>query len=223
MKNPFITIILILIFTTNMKAQEHGGHHDAHSANEHMHRSSVSDLIQRFESPERDAYQHPEKVLEFLGDIQNKTIMDIGAGSGYFSVRLADHGAKVIAADVDEDFQEYLRKRVLQDELNNIELRLIPYDSPGLEEGEVDMVFIVNTYHHIDHRSDYFTLVRKGIKQDGELIIIDFFKIDDLPVGPPAEHKVAIDEVIAELKVAGFSDFEVNVDLLPYQYIIRAR
>ena len=59
----------------------------------------LKDLVERFESPERDAYQEPQKVLEFLGDIQGQTIMDIGASSGYFSVKLAERGAKVIAAD----------------------------------------------------------------------------------------------------------------------------
>ena len=71
----------------------HGKHHDMDStktANDYMHQSNTEELIERFESPERDAYQKPELVLEYLGDIKDKTIMDIGAGSGYFSVKLAE-------------------------------------------------------------------------------------------------------------------------------------
>ncbi|SHJ99371.1 class I SAM-dependent methyltransferase [Pseudozobellia thermophila] len=194
----------------------------AASANAYMLRSSTEDLIKRFESPERDAYQQPQKVLEYLGDLTNKKIMDIGAGSGYFSVKLAAQGAHVIAADVSDEFQDALKKRIEENDLKNIELRKIPYDNPNLADGEVDMVLIVNTYHHIDNRSDYFSKVKNGTKDNGELVIIDFFKTE-VPVGPPTDHKIAIDVVIAELKKAGYTDFEVNVDLLPYQYIIKAK
>lgn len=197
------------------------GDHAPASANEYMHRSTVADLVKRFESPERDAYQQPEKVLAYLGNVNGKTIMDIGAGSGYFSFRLAKAGAQVIAADVNDEFQEFIARRVAQEKLQNLSTRKIPYDAPGLAEAEVDMVLIVNTYHHIEHRPHYFAKVRTGTKENGELVIIDFFDAD-IPVGPK-HHKVSIDTVINELKQAGYVQFEVNVSLLPYQYIIRAR
>jgi hypothetical protein len=75
---------------------------------------------------------------------------------------------------------------------------------------------------YIENRSEYFSKVKNGTKQNGELVIIDFFKTET-PVGPPPDHKLSIDVVIAELKEAGYADFEVNVNLLPYQYIIRAK
>ena len=196
--------------------------HSGNKSNEYMHQKPVEELIKNFESPERDAYQQPAKVLAYLGDISGKKIMDIGAGSGYFSVKLAENGANVIAADVSEEFQEALKKRIEDNQLKNIELRKIPFESPNLADGEVDMVLIVNTYHHIENRSDYFAKVKAGTKQTGELVLIDFFKTET-PVGPPVDHKISIDKVIAELKEAGYSTFEVNVDLLPYQYIIKAK
>lgn len=202
--------------------EDHLKHQESHhgAANEFMHKSSVADLAKRFESPERDAYQKPDKVLEYLGNIEGKTIMDIGAGSGYFSVKLADRGAKVIAADVSDDFQDIIKKRIKENNLSNIETRKIPYDSPALAQGEADMVLIVNTYHHIENRTDYFPKVKQGTKAGGELVIIDFFKVE-VPVGPPVNHKISIDKVIAELKESGYTKFEVIVDLLPYQFIIR--
>lgn len=211
---------------TKMEGKQPHGHddkkdHTPGSANEFMHQTPVVKLVERFESPERDAYQKPEKVLEYLGDLKGKTIMDIGAGSGYFSVKLAGKGAQVIAADVNDEFQAFLRDRIEKEQLQNITTRKIPYDSPGLEVGEVDMVLIVNTYHHIENRADYFAEVKTGIKEDGELVIIDFFDAD-IPVGP-RHHKISIDKVISELKKAGYTQFEANVSLLPYQYIIRAR
>ncbi len=229
MKNPILlATFLLAAASTSLPAQTHPhhnppgeGHQAAHSANAYMHRASTEELIQRFESPERDAYQHPEQVLAYLGDLQGKTVMDIGAGSGYFSVKLAARGADVIAADVSDEFQAHLKKRVEDKGLSNIRLRKLPYDSPLLGKEEVDMVLIVNTYHHIEQRTDYFAQVRQGIRPTGELVVIDFFK-SEVPVGPPTDHKVSIDEVIAELKSAGFRRFVVDVNLLPYQFIIRA-
>lgn len=209
----------------SIKTKEHHHTEEKHhkgAANEYMHQSSTEELIKRFESKERDEYQQPEKVIEFLGDLSEKIVMDIGAGSGYFSVKLARKAKKVIAADVNQEFQDYLKERIEKEEIKNIELRKIPYENPSLQDKEVDMIFIVNTYHHIGNRPDYFNKAKKGLKENGELIIIDFFKTET-PVGPPVEHKVSMDEVITELKKAGFSSFNKEVDLLPYQYIIKAQ
>ncbi|HET8735792.1 MAG TPA: methyltransferase domain-containing protein [Pricia sp.] len=225
-KHYLLTVTLMvssMVFSQH--DQDRGKHNEkdsTKSANEYMHQTSVENLIRHFESPERDAYQKPEKVLAYLGDLKDKKVMDIGAGSGYFSVKLAEKGAQVIAADVNNEFQAALKKRIEENNLENIELRKIPYDSPNLADNEVDMVLIVNTYHHIENRSDYFSKVKKGIKQDGELVVIDYYKTE-IPVGPPVNHKVSMDAVITELKKAGYTQFEVDVELLPYQYIIKAK
>lgn len=222
MKKIITVLAFLVIANFPVTAQENKDHKKPENAsNEQMNKTPTDELARRFESPERDAYQKPEKVMEYLGNIKGKTIMDIGAGSGYFSVKLAAKDAKVIAADVSDEFLNYLKNRIEKNKLKNIELRKVPYDSPALKDGEVDMVLIVNTYHHIVNRSEYFAKVKKGTKSKGELVIIDFFKAD-VPVGP-RDHKVSIDEVIAELKKAGYTSFEVNVNLLPYQYLIRAK
>lgn len=223
-----LVILLIMAMTSTVSSAQH--HEDGHQhatngenvSNQHMHRSSTTELIARFESPERDAYQRPDHVLAYLGELKGKRIMDIGAGSGYFSVKLAAKGAQVIAADVNDEFLAHINARVAKDGLKNIETRKIPYDGPGLEKGEVDMVLIVNTYHHIEDRAAYFAKVKNGTTADGELVVIDFFKTE-APVGPPVDHKISIDEVIAELKQSGYTAFTVEVALLPYQYIVRAR
>ena len=238
MKNGILLVVLISLFACHNEEHHEGhqkeetmkehAHHHKHGnehhedANKHMHKSSTEDLIKRFESEERDEYQRPDKVLEYLGALEGKTVIDIGAGSGYFSVKLAANGAQVIAADVNDEFLAYMEKRIADNGLKNIELRKVPYDSPSLEDEEADMAFIVNTYHHIENRAEYFAKVKKGTKPSGELVVIDFFKTD-LPIGPPTGHKISIDEIVAELKEAGYSDFEVNASLLPYQYIIKAR
>lgn len=204
------------------KKPQHGEHSHGHGFTD---KKAVEGMAKKFESPERDSMQQPQKILQYMGDIKGKTLVDIGAGTGYFSVKFADKGANVIAADVSEEFQNYLKERIRKNNIANIELRKTPYDSPLLQNGEADIVFIANTYHHIDNRTDYFAKVKKGLKANGELIIVDYFNAE-LPkdiTAPPMEMRVSVDQVIAELKKAGFVSFEADVSILPYQYIIRGK
>lgn len=199
-------------------------HHHHGDANAHMHQATFEELVSRFEGKERDNYQQPKKVVAYLGDVKGKKIIDIGAGTGYFSFRLAEAGAFVIAADVDERFLDYMRERKakLGIATEQINVRKVPYDSPNLADAEVDKAIIVNTYHHIEDRSTYFAKVKKGLKASGELIVIDFFK-KKLPVGPPLKMKIAEEQIEKELRLAGFTDFIIEKELLPHQYIIRAK
>jgi len=116
------------------------------SANAFMNRNSFETLVERFENAERTAYQQPEKVIQYIGDVQGKTIMDLGAGTGYFTFRLVDAGAKVIAADVDDRFINFIKQKADSLKVSNqIELRKVPYDSPDLQVNEIDKFLIVNT------------------------------------------------------------------------------
>ena len=207
-----------------MQKQSHNptqnGHGHNHS-NDHMNQISFEELVTRLDSPERDAYQKPEKVLNYIGDVSGKKILDIGAGTGYFSFKLAAKGADVIAGDVDDRFQEYIKKQIEKENAPKVALRKLPYDSPALEEKEVDKVLIVNTYHHIEDRVAYFVKVLNGLKDGGELLVIDFKKQDG--PGPPIKMKMSSYSIIEELKEAGFTDFNVNKYSLEHQYIIRAK
>jgi len=190
-------------------------------ANRHMNKKSFEALVNTFENPEREKWQKPDEVLALLGNINGKTIMDIGAGTGYFSFKMASRGAQVIAADVDERFSDYIKAKQSEMGIENITTRKTEFSNPLLKPDEIDHAIIVNTYHHIDEREAYFKKVASGLKDEGSLMVVDFKKID-APVGPPEALKVALDTVIKELKQAGFKHFKIDKEVLPYQYIIAA-
>ena len=207
----------------NHKEHQHGNH--SHSGHEFTDKISIEELAQKFESPQRDSMEQPQKVIQFIGDVEGKALMDIGSGTGYYAVKFANKGANVIAADVSEPFQNYLKQRIEKNNIKNIELRKTPFDSPLLKNGEADIVFIANTYHHIENRIDYFSKVKKGLKVNGELVVLDYFNVD-LPkevTAPPMEIRVSVDQVVFELKKCGFSSFEIDVNILPYHYIVKAK
>ncbi len=208
------------------KAQEHtatGGHSRSEQAFTDKH--AIALMAENFESAERDAMQQPDKVVQYLGPINGKKIMDLGAATGYFSLRFARKGAYVIAADVSDGFQDYLKERIAREKIGNVELRRIPYDNPLLQANEVDLVFMANTYHHIEHRDVYFARVKQGLKAGGALVIVDFFKVQfkDPVQAPAMMMRASVDEVVSDLKQAGFTTFDIEVNRLPYQYIIKAR
>ena len=186
-----------------------------------MNQRSFENLVKNFESEERQQWQKPDEVIALLGDIEGKTIMDIGVGTGYFAFRMTAKGAKVIAADVDDRFLNYVKEK--KDSLNDRRLvtRKVEYDDPLLGSEEVHHVLIVNTYHHIDDREEYFTKVIKGIKSGGSLMVADFKKNVGGP-GPPKRYRVATDKVREELTKAGFSKITVNDSLLDRFYVVIA-
>ena len=209
--------------SANKSSSEHGLKHHHGSANTHMNKRSFAELLSHFESESRAEWQKPEEVIKKLGDISGKTVIDIGSGSGYFSFRLAAKGAYVIAADVDQRFLDYVEKKRTERGIDpkRLELRKVPYDSPSLKDSEVDAVLIVNTYHHIEDRIEYFKQVRNGLKSDGKLYVVDY-KTIDTPVGPPQSVRIEYKTVEAELRKAGFSGISTDSTLLPYQYIVEA-
>lgn len=212
-----IIIIALFMFCLSIYTACH-----KHSANAHMHRHSFKKLVGHFESAKRKKWQKPDLVISKMGDITQKTVADLGAGTGYFSFRLARKGAKVIAIDIDERFLNFMRrkqKKSTKPEDANVIIRRSTATDPALKTHEADIVLVVNVYHHIDNRIKFFKKLKVGIKTGGKLIIVDFKK-GDIPVGPPDHVRLSAVTVIEELKKAGFKGLTNDGKSLPYQYII---
>lgn len=198
--------------------------HEKHDANAHMHLNTTDRLINVFNNPERDKWQKPELIIAKMGDLSDKTVMDLGAGPGYFTMKLAGYAAKVIAAEPNQEFVDHINQELDKEEFNNyrhkIEVRKIPYDSPLLNASEVDFILMVNAYHHVENRVEYFRNVLPGLKSDGKLVIVDYTM--KTKHGPPQDHKLAAEVVLQELKSAGYQVQEYDTETLPRQYVIIA-
>jgi len=178
-----------------------------------------------YTNTDRVIWQKPEMVLELLGDVADKVVADIGAGTGFFALRLARRTDKVIAIDIDPRFIDYLDSvkvfELPERYQENLEPRLAQPSNPMLQENEVDVIIIVNTYMYIPKRKEYLGILKRALKPGGRLLIIDFKK-KRTPVGPPSRIRVPLYEVEEELYAAGFSQVQTNDTALDYQYILIA-
>ena len=186
---------------------------------------SFENLVADYESKDRVIWQKPGMVISLLGNLEGKTIADIGAGTGYFTFRMVPLAKKVVGIDIDSrfiSFMDSVKVRLPEQYRNRFESRLAKPNNPMLEPGEADAVIIVNTYGYIENRVQYLKTLSKGIAAAGQLLIIDFKK-NNLPVGPPDEFKVALSQVEKELRSSGFEVVKLDNETLDYQYIVLAQ
>ena len=205
-----ITVYSIMLFAGLAAAQSPQSHqHSFRDAEKWAH---------VFDDPERDAWQKPHEVIQTLALEPDARVADLGAGTGYFAARLANmlSGGRVYAVDIEPDMVRYLESRAKREGLRNIFALKGEADDPRLPE-KVDLVLVVDVYHHIEARADYFRRLRQSLRPGGRVAIIDF-KLDS-PAGPPRAARIAPEAVIAEMKAAGYA-LAAEHDFLPYQHFL---
>jgi arsenite methyltransferase len=130
-----------------------------------------------YEGVGRDEWQKPDEVIRALELKAGDRVADLGAGSGYFTFRLAravGPAGKVYAVDIDPDMIAYLGERAKEEKAPNVEIVAAKPDDPGLAPASVDLIFNCDAYHHIDDRVAYFTNVAKTLRPGGRIAILDF-------------------------------------------------
>ncbi len=193
-------------------AAQHKPDHMAHTF------SDADKYAREFDDPSRDAWQMPSRVIEALDLKAGQSVADIGAGTGYFSTRLARAAAApmVFAVDIEPNMVAHLKMRVAKEGLKNITPVQATADGPNLPE-PVDTILLVDTFHHIPNRVEYFRTLKASIKPGGRLAIIDFRR--DAPAGPPVEFRFTADQISAELAEAGYA-LASSHDFLPRQLFL---
>jgi len=194
--------------------------HDQHRPPDHLnHRFEDAERYAKsFDNPERDKWQMPDRVIDALRLDANDRVADIGAGTGYFTVRLAKavSSGQVYAVDIEPSMLAYIKKRAAAAGLTNVATVHATSASPQLP-ARADVVLIVDTYHHLPNRASYFSDLKKALTADGRVAIVDFRK--DSPEGPPREFRFDAEQIISEMKQAGYR-LDTRHEFLPRQLFL---
>lgn len=173
------------------------------------------------EREERQHEEQPEKAILSFHLKPGMQVGDVGAGTGFYSLRVARAvapGGVVYAEDIQPGMLERLNSNAAAQHVGNIVTVLGTESDPRLPAGKLDLVLLVDVYHEFSRPQRMLDRIHDALKPDGRLILLEFRKEDpSVPIRP--EHKMSVDEVRAEVTPEGYQFEEVN-DTLPWQHII---
>jgi cyclopropane fatty-acyl-phospholipid synthase-like methyltransferase len=210
---------LAVIAVTSMQAQQPPTPQTAKPPQHMEHRFDDPERYAKsFDDPKRDEWQMPSRVIEALALKPGQAVADIGAGTGYFSVRIAKAvpTSTVYSVDIEPAMVGYLRKRAEAEHLKNLVPVQAASASPNLPQ-PVDLVLIVDTFHHLPNRVAYFRALRTSLTPSARVAIVDFRK--DSPEGPPVEFRFTVEQIESELREAGYR-LDARHDFLPRQHFL---
>lgn len=176
--------------------------------------------VRWLERPEREREELPGKVIDNMELKPTDVVADIGAGSGYFTFRMAPEvpEGKVLAVDIQQEMLDFIEGRKKETGHGNVETLLGKVDDTQLPEGEVDAVLMVDAYHEFSHPWEMMVSIVKGLKPGGRVIFLEY-RGEDPTVAIKPLHKMTQRQVIKEMKVVGLEHVETR-DFLPSQHFM---
>jgi SAM-dependent methyltransferase len=182
--------------------------------------AEVEKYIEFLERPDRAAWQKPGDVVRALGLHGDETVLDLGAGSGYFSFQLARAvpRGKVVAADLEPEMIRHIHHKAVAEGITNLAPVIIKTDDPQVPL-DADMVFICDVLHHVQDRQAWLKKMVSEMKPGARLVLIEF-KEGNLPEGPPEAVKIPRQRMVELVNQAGLALEGEKPDLLPYQVFL---
>jgi predicted methyltransferase len=173
------------------------------------------------ERSERESEERPQLVIDALEIKPGQTVADLGAGSGYYSFRIAPlvgERGTVLAIDVEPRMLRIVSERAKRDGVKNITTVLGTPSDPNLEPNSVDLLFMVDVYHELAFPFEVMTKVREALKPGGRVALIEY-RAEDPAVMIKPVHKMSERQIIRELTAAGFRH-QKTVRTLPLQHLV---
>ena len=181
-------------------------------------------MIKRQLAPGRPVWQEPERVIRAIGVRRGQVVADVGAGPGFFTLRLAravGPAGHVYAADPEPALLDVLRRRLARSGAKNVSPVLSLSEDPMLPPGRCDIALIVNAYHHFTDGPAFLRRLKRALGRGGRIVNIDFAR-RETPVGPPVDHRVAREEFLRDARRAGLV-LAAEHRFLRHQYFLELR
>jgi ubiquinone/menaquinone biosynthesis C-methylase UbiE len=170
---------------------------------------------------EREEFEQPERVVDALKLQKGMVVADIGAGVGYFSLRIAKRvgpEGTVLAVDIQPEMLSLLKQNQEREGLTNVEPILGTVTDPHLPQDMIDLALLVDVYHECQYPEEMITQIRNSLKKNGRLVLIEY-RGEDATVPIKPEHKMTVKQVLAEIEPMGFQ-LKEQLEFLPWQHIL---
>jgi ubiquinone/menaquinone biosynthesis C-methylase UbiE len=197
--------------------------HHRHHRDHHGNPGDLAEYLAKLEDPARDEWQKPDEVVRALGLRPGQVACDVGAGPGYFALRMAravSPGGRVYALEAAPAMLEVLRDRLTRAGASNV-VPVPSSDGAALPPEPCDVVLMVNAFHHFRDGAGYLRALASRLAPGGRIVNLDFLD-RELPVGPPPEMRVSREAFIDVASAAGLELVEEQ-HFLPYQYFLALR
>lgn len=172
---------------------------------------------------ERNSRTQEENTALALASLplkSNSVVADVGAGSGFYTFRVAQRipNGKVYAVEIQDDAISYLKKKGIEDNFTNVEVIKGSEKAPNLPANSIDLAFMVDVYHELQHPSAYLAALKKALKPNGQLLLLEY-KEEDPMIAIKPEHKMSVKQAKKELAANGFKLVK-NGTFLPLQHFL---
>jgi ubiquinone/menaquinone biosynthesis C-methylase UbiE len=203
---------IVLVTSPSAQTQQQGGNHG---------RLFPPSDLGLLDAPDRDLWQRPDQIMDAMAIADASVVADIGAGSGWFTIRLARRVGPqglVYAEDVQKEMINAISRRVSREGLGNVRPWLGQKNDPRLPPQSLDAVLIVDAYHEIENRVAVLSSLARALKPQGRIGLVDF-RLDGTGPGPSPEERVSPDVVVKDAKEAGLRLVRQE-PFLPFQYFL---
>lgn len=172
------------------------------------------------ERPEREREEGVSKAIENLKLESDAYLADIGAGSGYYTFRLAQKvpDGKVFAVDLQPEMLQIIRQKVKQNKIENIELIKGEETSPNLAKNSIDLALMVDVYHELSYPKEMMQEIVQALKPGGRFVLLEY-RMEDPKVPIKQLHKMSLDQAVKEMKAVGLQ-LKENKSNLPWQHFM---
>lgn len=172
------------------------------------------------ERPGREEEERPEEVLDKMGLKDGDVVVDMGCGTGYFARRMAKRVApkgKVYGVDIQPEMLELLKKYCERDGVTNVEPVLGEVEDPKLPAGTIDWMILTDVYHEFQNPGPMLEKMFEALKPDGRIALIEYRLLGDTAAHIKIEHRMSIEQVLAEWQAGGFELVDL-LEFLPSQH-----
>ena len=217
--NRLLHALLIILLTSGLSlARETGTHPISGRHYAHVMGYMSATWLDR---EERDVDESPDLALDALDIKVGEVVADIGAGTGYITIRLAKRvgsEGRVYAEDIQRKMIDRIKKLIALEKLGNVVPMLGSTDDPGLPPASLDLALLVDVYHELSEPQKMLQRLRESLKQNGRLVLIEY-RNEDAWIPIESEHKMTVGQAKMEVESEGFTLSKVD-ERLPRQHIL---